>query len=195
MELCGTYALRPDSIEDKASRDYQLANVNALSRKVNAWKDLHGLVMARKVARYLANGAASPMESKVYLLLCLPLQYGGYNIERPVINAEIPLDPEGRLILRQDSVKPDFLWRGCKLVLEYDGEYHNDPYQRVKDEKRRAVLESMGYTVIVAKKQQVFDPIAFDGLARTLMQKLGMRSRPLTLKHQLAREALREALL
>ena len=195
MELCGTYALRPEGVEEKASRNYQLASASGLKLKVNTWKDMHGLAKARKVTQYLENKAASPMESKLYLLLCLPLQYGGYNFERPEINAKVFLKPEGRLILRQELVKPDFLWRSKKLVLEYDGGYHNDPYQRVRDEKRRAVLESMGYTVAVAKKQQIYDPIAFDGLAHMLRRKLGLRSRSLTVKHQLAREALRETLL
>ena len=195
MELCGTYALRPGASEDSAPRDYQLTNVGSLTRKVKAWKDIHGLALARKAVQYLADGSASPMETKLYLLLCLPQQYGGYNIKKPELNVEIKLSEEGRLILRQTKVKPDLLWRKNWLVVEYDGEYHNNPHQRIEDEKRRSLLETMGYTVLVVKKQQLYDPIAFNGIAETIARKCGKRIRPLTVKQQFARENLRDALL
>ena len=195
MELCGTYALRPEALEGYAPRDYQLTSVGSLSRKVKAWNDVHGLAIARKAVQYLADGSASPMETKLYLLLCLPQQYGGFNIEKPELNVKIELTEEGRLILRQEKVKPDFLWRKQELVVEYDGEYHNDPRQRVKDEKRRALLEAMGFTVLVVKKQQLYDPIAFNSIAETIAKKCGKRIRPLTVKQQFARENLRNALL
>lgn len=195
MELCGTYALRPDELEDKASRDYQLTSADSLRRKTSAWKGIHGLVQARKVVQYLVDGSASPMETNLYLLLCLPQKYGGYNIEKPELNVELDLPEEGRLILRQDKVKPDLLWRNWDLVVEYDGEYHNDPQQRIRDEKRRVLLETMGYTVLVVKKQQVYDPIAFASLAEVIAEKCGKRVRPLTLKQQYARENLRATLL
>ena len=135
------------------------------------------------------------METKLYLLLCLPQKYGGYNFERPKINSKIDLPKEFALMLHQQWVKPDFLWEGIKLVVEYDGEYHNDPTQAVRDERRRMVLEAMGYTVLTVKKQLVYDPVAFDAFAMMVSAKLGKRVRSLSLKQQFAREALREALL
>ena len=135
------------------------------------------------------------METKVYLLLCLPQKLGGYNLERPELNPKLELPPEGKLILRQNSVKPDMLWRDRKLIVEYDGGYHEDPAQTVKDEKRRVVLETLGYTVMAIKKQHVYDPIAFDGIATMLAQKCAKRLRQLTLQQQTARELLRKSLL
>ncbi len=195
MEFCGTYALRPDALEDKSSRDYQLTSVSSLRRKTNAWKDIHGLAQARRVVNHLVDASASPMETKVYLLLCLPQQYGGFNIEKPELNVEFDLPEEGRLILRQNKVKPDFLWRNRNLVIEYDGEYHSDPDQALRDEKRRVILETMGFTVLAVKKRQVYDPIAFTGVAEMIAKKCGKRLRPLTLKQRYARDNLRNALL
>ena len=195
MELCGTYALRPDDLEEYATRDYKLMSTVSLCRRVRAWKDIHGLVQARKVSRYLVDGCASPMETKLYLLLCLPQKYGGYNISRPEINAKIELSEEQRLIFRQESVKPDFLWRDYNLIVEYDGEYHNDPDQIAKDAKRRVLLETMGYTVVTVKKQQVYDPLIFDEFATMIAKKTKKRVHPLTSKQQGAREELRDALL
>ena len=195
MELCGTYALRPDGFEDKSSRDYQMMIAAPLARKLETWSDIHGLHQARMVARYLVDRSASPMETNLYLLLCLPQKLGGYNLKRPELNPEIELPVEARLILRQEKIKPDMRWLKEKLIVEYDGEYHNDPTQALKDEKRRVVLETLGYTVIVVKKQQVYDPIAFDGVAIMIAKKCGKRIRALSIKQQVAREQLREGLL
>ena len=79
--------------------------------------------------------------------------------------------------------------------MEYDSEYHNDPRQRVRDELRGSILESMGYTIFIFKKQHVYDPPVFDKMAKTVAKKLGRRIRPLTLKQSLARESLRSELL
>lgn len=135
------------------------------------------------------------MESKLYLLLCLPQKYGGYNIARPELNATIELAEEQRIVLRQEKVKPDFLWQDSKLIVEYDGGYHEDPVQMKKDARRRVVLETLGYTVITVNRQQIFDPLAFDGFATMAARKTGRRPRPLSLKQQYARQGLREALL
>ena len=194
MEFCGTYALRPEGVEDKASRDYRLVDASAFARHVDSWTGISGLPAARKGAQYLVNDSASPMETIVYLLLCLPRMYGGYNLGRPELNPEIKLPFDLQLVLRQEKVKPDLRWRKQKVVVEYDGGYHDEGPQAVKDEVRKAVLESLGYTVYRFKKQHVYDPVLFDRLALTLARKLGVRVRPLTLKQTYAREALRALL-
>lgn len=195
MEFCGTYALRPDALEDKSSRSYRLMNTASLRRRLKSWKDIHGLRQARRIAPHLANGSASPMETKVFLLLCLPQKFGGYNIEKPELNVDIELPVEHKLILKQDKVRPDMLWRSRKLILEYDGEYHDNPTQARRDEKRRAVLEMLGFTVIELKRQQVYDPVSFDAFATMIAKKCGKRIRPLTDKQAFAREQLRKGLL
>ena len=197
MEFCGTYALRPDENgkTNMAPRDYTLTYTSQLQRRYETWRGLRGIEQARKVALHLADNSASPMESKLYLLLCLPQSLGGYHLPKPELNPEIPLKPDGREILRQAFVKPDMLWRKHDLVVEYDGEYHNDPNQAIKDEMRHAVLASMGYTVYIIKKRQVYNPLAFDGAVRAIAKLMGKRIRPLTAKQQYARENLREELL
>ena len=194
MEFCGTYALRPEGVEEKASRDYRLVDADAFARHVDSWEGISGLPSARKGAQYLANGSASPMETLTYLFLCLPRMYGGYNLGRPELNPEIELPFDLRLALRQDKVKPDLLWRKQKAVVEYDGSYHNEGAQATKDEVRKATLESLGYTVYRFKKQHIYDPVLFDRLALALAKRLNVRVRPLTPKQVHAREALRALL-
>ena len=195
MEFCGTYALRLDATEDEAKRDYQLVDAKHFRRNVETWKGLHGLVTARDVASHLANGAASAMETKLFLLLCLPQKYGGYNFARPELNPELEVPLSARETLRQNKVKPDMLWRKERVVVEYDGAYHDDPRQAARDALRKSVFETMDYTVFTFKRWHVYNPLVFDEMARALARKLGKRIRPLTSKQSFARDALRAQLL
>lgn len=195
MELCGTYALRPAAIEDKADRDYPLVDASLFKRHVESWTGLWGLTTARDVANYLVNGSASPMETKLYLLLCLPQKYGGYNLERPELNPPLEVPLSAREAFRQEKVKPDILWRKARVVVEYDGSYHDDEHQMARDAFRKSIMENMGYTVFTFKRWHVYDPLVFDEMVRALAKRLGKRIRPLTAKQSFARDALREQLL
>ena len=195
MELCGTYALRPDSAEGMAQRDYALVKASSLKRRIESWQGLKGLVMARKAAKYIVGGSASPMETKLFMLLCLPLQYGGYNLGLPELNPKFDLTREEIEIVRRSSVKPDMLWRKHRLVIEYDGRQHEEKSQSNYDAMRKTILEGRGYTVRQVKRQQLYNPLAFHSFACSVASFLGVRQRPMTLKHQLAREELRSVLL
>ena len=195
MELCGTYALRPDDLEERAQRDYALIDANVLPRRLERWEELRGLPLARKAAKYVVGGSASPMETKLYLLLCLPLQYGGYNLGRPELNPELDLTPAEMQIVFTAKVKPDLLWRKQKLIVEYDGRQHEEEEQSKHDALRTTILEGKGYTIRRVMRHQLYNPLAFEAFAVSLGSFLGVRQRPATPKHQFARENLRSELL
>ena len=195
MEFCGTYALRSTDAEGKAERISPLVDAGAFRRHVEAWRGLHGLPIARRIARFLMPGSNSPMETKLYMMLCLPLMYGGYNLGRPELNPTFDLTAEEMEILRVTKDKPDLLWRDKGLIIEYDGEYHDETNQRISDALRQTVLEGRNYTVLRVNRFQVYNPLAFDTFATSLAKRLGVRRRPESAKHRLAREGLREVLL
>jgi very-short-patch-repair endonuclease len=195
MELCGTYALREEDDDDGSKRDYCLIDAAACRRHVAAKLNINGITLARQVARFLASGSASPMETKMYLLMCLPQRYGGYNLPVPELNPNLSLSYKGQILLRQSSVYPDFLWRDAKLVLEYDGAYHDTPNQQQKDAMRKTVIEAEGYTVLQVKRWQLYNPLAFDAVMQTMTRIIGKRLRPLNLEQEHARDNLRRRLL
>ncbi|MBQ9068011.1 MAG: DUF559 domain-containing protein [Eggerthellaceae bacterium] len=195
MELCGTYALRPDAIEGAAKRDYPLVDASHFRQSVEKWSGLRGLAAARGVANYLVNGSASVMETKLYLLMCLPQKYGGYNFARPELNPSLDVPLSARKALKQNTVVPDMLWRKANVVVEYDGSYHDEAGQMARDALRKSVFEAMGFTVFTFKKWHVYDPLIFDEMVRAVAKKLGKRIRPLATKQAFARDALRKQLL
>lgn len=62
--------------------------------------------------------------------------------ERPEVNAVLHLDGER-------PIRPDFLWRRLRLVIEADGAaWHDDKLTRENDAERQAILEAHGYRVL-----------------------------------------------
>ncbi len=70
---------------------------------------------------------------------------------------------EGRRFNRQHSIKNyivDFYCAKEKLIIELDGEVHNNALAQEKDEERTKYLESLGYTVIRFENKMVFENLA-----------------------------------
>ncbi len=63
---------------------------------------------------------------------------------------------------RQHSIKNyivDFYCAPFQLIIELDGNYHNEPNQFEKDELRDQDLENMGFTVLRYENQYVFSEL------------------------------------
>jgi very-short-patch-repair endonuclease len=67
---------------------------------------------------------------------------------------------DGRKFRRQHSIQNfivDFYCAEEKLIIELDGEIHNNAAGEERDIKRTGVLESLGFTVIRFENKMVFD--------------------------------------
>jgi very-short-patch-repair endonuclease len=62
----------------------------------------------------------------------------------------------------------DFYMPTLKLVVEIDGEYHDEPEQKVKDKKRDTFLKSKGYRVVRLTNSQITNTPTVAGLKRRL---------------------------
>ena len=58
-----------------------------------------------------------------------------------------------------DQFIADFMCINLKLIIELDGVYHQLPDQHIKDEERSIYLESLGYTILRFRNEQIIaDP-------------------------------------
>ncbi|MBT8300570.1 MAG: DUF559 domain-containing protein [Maribacter sp.] len=67
---------------------------------------------------------------------------------------------DGRRFVKQHSIARyivDFYCASEKLIVELDGEVHNNHAAEDYDEKRTSFLSSLGYTVIRFENKMVFD--------------------------------------
>jgi very-short-patch-repair endonuclease len=67
---------------------------------------------------------------------------------------------KGYRFRRQHPVREfvvDFFCYEGKLVIELDGEIHDDPFQKERDQERTDILQSMGLKVIRFRNKEVLD--------------------------------------
>ena len=70
---------------------------------------------------------------------------------------------EGRKFRRQHSIEKfivDFFCYEEQLIIELDGEVHNDPNQMIYDDKRTKRLEKLGNRVLRFENKMVFDNLS-----------------------------------
>ena len=196
-ELCGTYVLaaqgeeRIDTSNDYPTRVAPLTSTARIDAFLSKAKGAHGVVKARHALKYVIDMARSPMETMVYMLLCLPPKLGGYGFPRPEMNAEIPLDYAARLIAHRQTCYGDICWPGSKLDVEYYGDVHAGAVHMKSDTGRTLGIEHMGWRVITLTSPQVFDELQFDVVAKSVAEKVGKRLTRRALESSPARANLR----
>lgn len=173
FELCGTY--------DKLRENYDckpLTTVKKLDEFCKKVSPLHGVKKARRALKYVANCSASPMESKLAIMLCLPYKMGGYGFEVPHMNYPITFDAKARRISGTKFCKCDLYWSKKKLAVEYDGqEFHEDSEKMFRDASRRNALLAMGIDSITVTKWQIKNGGSFNVIAGNIAKKLNKQLR------------------
>lgn len=184
FELCGSYAMDPSDERGFRSRA-PLASARSLGKFVARAKGMHGAKKAARAVGFVADGAASPMESVTAMLLCLPSSMGGYGFELPVLNRPVGVTAatgaEGITASRADSAKRcicDLYWPRARVAIEYDSDmFHVGAERAAHDSKRRASLSRAGVSVVSVTRSQVYDARAFDEVACAVARLMGRRLR------------------
>lgn len=176
MELCGKYALANESDRGFVSREFSLASVNSIQRFLSQMKGEPGVQALQKMLPYALDGSRSPMETRTYILMCLPKKLGGYGLPRPAMNHRIELTSEEQLVAKRRYFECDMCWPDQKIVLEYDGDAnHSARDDRDRDSVKRNILLSNGFTVFTVTSRQVINEQVFDNLVCEVSKQLGFR--------------------
>ena len=192
-EFCGTYAQQ--DVGPAVRRETALTSISKLRAFVEAVPRVNGRAKALRALDYIMEDAASPMETALALLLCLPYRLGGYGIERPQLNYHVDVSNRRRKLADRGYCECDLCWPESKLAVEYDSAlYHLDPERQESDARRRATLVSLGYTVLTVSRMQVMDGEAFNRLAHQVANLTGKRLRYVDPGFTRAHLALREEL-
>ena len=206
MELCGTYSkwrLRPAQMGDpyyQASSENRgctfeippVMRVKRLQAFVDRQRGQRGAVGARAALRWVLDASASPMETAVYLLLCLPKRLGGYGLPKPVLNPKLIIsNPDGK-----KERYPDLFWKGVNIDVEYNSDSdHSGEWSRYRDSQREIELTVAHIKVLPLTRPQVMHADEFDAFAQGLRRMLGIRSRRADLEWVFRRDELRRRLL
>ena len=201
-ELCGSYVLlprsvaRPGALDETPSRTSPLTSTSRIGKYLECAGKVNGKARASRALKYVIDGSRSPMETMVYLLLCLPVKLGGYGLPRPEMNARIKLNEEARAIARKRYCEGDICWPNAKppLDIEYHGEVHVGAAQMKSDVGRELGIEHMGWRVVTITSPQVFDESRFEIVAVDVAAAIGKRLRPVAFEAAQQRAFLRHQL-
>lgn len=195
MELCGKYALVPEARRGFASHEHQLTSLGELGEFLQRVRGMKGANKLARMLRYAQDGSRSPMETRVYLLLCLSKRWGGYGLPQPELNYRIVLDSDERLVSSRHYFECDSCWPDQKVVVEYDGhEDHESKENRARDAAKRNLLLARGYSVFTVTGGQIMKTSSFDRTAHDIAAALGYRMRGFPDDWEARRAALREEL-
>lgn len=120
-----------------------LVTPEAFVAYVRAHRRLRGVRQADVVAQMIEPLTESPMESRLRVLLT------SAGFPRPVAQYVV-LDRAGNFVARADFAYPD-----QRLIVEYDGSHHFS--QRRADDRRRDAVRALGWTVLVASREDYYD--------------------------------------
>ena len=177
FELCGTYQTRRTGVAS-AYNVVPLASVRGLRCYIANNTALHGARKAARALRYVADGSASPRETKQALVLGLPFMYGGCGLGVPRMNYEVRASPAARAITGKSSFRCDLCWPEAKLDVEYQSrESHEGEAHRISDSRRTNALASMGWTVVCVSNDELDSVAATDTIADTIRRHLGKHAR------------------
>lgn len=176
FELCGTY--RRASTFGSAQYDATpLTSPGALASFIEKSPQFKGVKKARRALPCILAGSASPRESELAMLLCLPYSLGGYGLPHPTMNAEMPL-PKNVVATQRSSLRCDLYWPAARLDVEYDSaEFHSAERLLANDSMRRIALESMDVTSVNLTAEHLRRASLFDEAAQGIARILGKRVR------------------
>lgn len=176
FELCGSYALNPrDPGNGFLALEPRMTSKSLQAYLARAGKQ-KGIARARKAASFLVDGSASPRETALVLLLCLPTSLGGYGLPAPRLNHPITVSPEYPGHNAVAVIRCDLYWPGKAFELEYDSDLHHSGASKInKDLIRRSKLELRNIRSVSVTNQQIHNPATFDELARVTARYLGKR--------------------
>lgn len=120
---------------------------------------------ALQAVQYIQNNSSSPMESKLYMQLCLPNFLGGCGFPKAVLNKPVQVESKQYYL--------DIYFPGTRLGIEYDSfEYHSNARSFSQDNLRDAKLRTASYRLIHVKPGQLNDLEAFQDLVTNISHQL-----------------------
>jgi hypothetical protein len=171
-----------------------LTNVSRIRKFLAKTPGHNGQRTASQAARYLADNSASIMESLLYMFLVLPNMYGGYGLSGAELNHEISLENKNTSLTNR-RVFVDLFWSKAKLAVEYDSfEHHGSMGSWIKDTRRLAAIERLGYKTLSINTAQLYNAQALEEVALVIAAHLGKRIRIRTDRFTPAHSELRSLL-
>lgn len=155
----------------------------------------HGAQRARALVHNVVDGSASPLESKLVIMLCGSAWIGGEAWPKPWLNRTLTFPPEIHKLAGQRSAIPDSYWLEQGYVLECQGKaFHADAGGFEITTGRRAGLNTMGLVVREVTDVQLRNLDRWDTMLAGFARDFGFSLRKRTPAFLHRRDELHQAL-
>ena len=191
LEFCGGYALNPNSERGFDDRP-PLTSASRLRSFTQRYKGRRGARCIRPALPYIVDNSASPMESAVLMLLCLPSRLGGHQLPLPQHNVSIRITEKAHSHTKRKHLVCDLYWEDFHLDVECDSTLHHASKRQLGvDSDRRIILDAMGYPYVGITTWQLQHADEFLNVVQAIRRCMGLRRQnpPEHIRHN--REALR----
>ena len=153
-----------------------LTNTKELKAFATRMEGVNGYKNICRALRFIADGSASPMETKVFLFLTLPYKLGGYGLPKPEMNRRVETGRAATQKFGKAFYKCDFFWPEANLVVEYDSDsYHTGPKRIEDDSIKRFDLNALGIETITLTRGQIQSASEFEKVAKLIAKRIGKR--------------------
>lgn len=170
-ELCGTYRSKNETQYECDS----LTTVKRLKSFIQNASNINGVEKARAALSYIAEKSASPMETALSMLLCLPYRLGGYGLPQPHLNFTIHSNTISNYT---GSYICDLYWEKEKLAVEYDStQFHADAFHMKKDSTKRNELLGSGIHVVAVHSDDLMYRANMDKTAHLIASLISKKIR------------------
>lgn len=170
FEITGSYAISTQSENGFVSLR-QRTNPANIKSYLDKYAPCKGRAKAMNALSHIIEGSASPMESALAMLLCLPSSFGGFGLHAPKLNHKVYAGESNAFTAgrptpwRKKTFYLDLYWPEERLALEYDSDqFHLSPAKIHADSERRMLLEREGIRVLSVTSKQVYDGSSFNTL-------------------------------
>lgn len=180
-ELCGTYScgVGLPGMHVPTSYDYKaLTSVERLSQCVGEVEGAPGIKRAREALAFVAQGAASPMETRLIMAMALPGRLGGYGMGVPCPNYVVEASSQAREMAGRAFFRCDLYLPAGQLDIEYNGrQFHRGQREMERDARRANALLAMGIKTVTVTADQLRSERGVDALMRSIARQAGVRVR------------------
>ena len=199
MEMCGTYSRSPEralltQLQPACTPSALLHGVKELAHAAGGQR-VPGLARALRMARYVLGSSASPMETKVAIMLSLPVAFGGWGVRGLLLNRRVELTNEQREIAGKPYLVLDGYLASGLIGYEYDSREYHDRTDRVyRDRVRITAAQCLDIKLLSLTADIVMDEERCASFCDEFSRLAGKRQRVLGARTIQRRHRLRERL-
>lgn len=174
FDLCAQYYSDEGAIFGQTSRP-PLTTPEQIIQYAMSTNHMRGSEKAIRAAKYVLDSSNSPMETRLAIILGIPVRWGGYGLNGLEMNGAVRLSKLGVTLTGVREIHGDLVWRKKKLVVEYNSKtVHNNDMVYYKDANRINAYNDSGWKCIVVTPNNIKTFGAMENIAGIIRKQLGL---------------------